>query len=474
VNVALSCRGHHAKVPFTVQREVASFLRVVRHTIAHYEMVAPGDHVLVALSGGADSVATLAALVRLAPRLAITVSAAHVHHRLRGAESDRDAAMAGSVAAQLNVSFQLHRLSSALKRGGNTEERARCARYDALDHAAREVGATKIATGHTRDDQAETVLLRIVRGSGPRGLAGVQPVRDGRIIRPLLDCTRVQVEAFVAAETLRFCEDSSNHDFRFLRNRIRHEVLPLLRDLNPRIDRALADLATLSHMHEKGPAPVVTSDAVWLSVTALRELPTGLRRDLVRDWLRTQRGSARGLALHHVTAVLDLLRAGRPNRGVNLPGGTVLREYDRVRFVTAGTAAVVPLPCFLSPGERVAFRDWQIAAGPVERYTGDPLPRDLWSAVVDVDMIAGTFNVRNPVPGDRVRPCGMTGRKKLSDIFIDRRVPRALRASCPVVESGAEVVWVPGVVRGACGLVGRQTRRVVWLRVEGGGQPLLG
>lgn len=446
----------------------------MRHTLAHYEMVAPGDHVLVALSGGADSVATLAALVHLAPRLAITVSATHVHHGLRGAESDRDAALAGSVAAQLNVPFHLHHLSSALQRGGNTEERARCARYDALDRAARQVGATKIATGHTRNDQAETVLLRIVRGSGPSGLAGVRPVRDGRIIRPLLACTRAQVEAFVAAGALPFCEDSSNRDGRFLRNRIRHEVLPLLRDLNPRIDRALADLATLSQLRDRGPAQGVTSEVGWLSVAALQELPTGLRRDLVRDWLRTQRGSARGLALHHVTAVLDLLRDGRPNRGVDLPGGTVLREYDRVRFVAARIAAAVPPPCLLAPGERVAFRDWQIAAGPVERYTGDPLPRDLWSAVVDADTIAGTFTVRNPVPGDRVRPCGMTGRKKLSDILIDRRVPRALRASCPVVQSGAEVVWVPGVVRSVCGLIGRRTRRVVWLRVEGGGRPLLG
>ncbi|MBI4515677.1 MAG: tRNA lysidine(34) synthetase TilS [Deltaproteobacteria bacterium] len=456
-----------------MQRKLAPFLRTVRQTLERHAMVQSGDHVLVALSGGADSVATLAALVRLAPRLGLTVSAAHVHHGLRGAEADRDAEMAAVVAARLGAPFRAVRLPAALARGGNLEERAREARYGALAAVAAEVGATKIATGHTRDDQAETVLMRIVRGCGPAGLAGILPLwRNGQVIRPLLECTRSEVEAFVAALQLPYCHDSSNQSRRFLRNRVRHELLPLLRQLNPRIDRALADLAALSR---QASPPAAASPQEWLAVADLNALDPERRGQLVRHWLITLRGHQRGLTKQHVTAVLDLLGEGRPNRRAEIPGATVLREYTRLRYQAESAAELLPRPQELQPGQIVTASDWRIEASGVESWRPPgALPADLWSAVVDADAAPVPLLVRPAVAGDRVRPWGMAGRRKLSDIFVDRHVPRALRRICPVVQAGAEVVWVPGVVRGAIAAIGPQTRRIIRLRAQSRWQPLLG
>jgi tRNA(Ile)-lysidine synthase len=464
--------GHHAKVDPAVQREVMQFLRAVAHAIERFSMLARQDRVMVALSGGPDSVATLAALVELAPRLGIAVSAAHVHHGLRGAEADRDAALAQSVAERLGVTFRLLRLPSGLARGGNLEERARQARYAQLVAVAGEMQANRIATGHTCDDQAETVLMRLVRGCGPDGLVGILPVRDGGlIVRPLLECTRAEVERFLAARGLPSCADSSNVDRRFLRNRIRHDVLPLLRELNPQIDRRLADLAKLTRQARAEPQPVTKQ----LSIADLGALPDGARSDLARRWLIAVRGDARRLTQRHVTAVVGLLRPGRPNRCIQVPGGTVLREYDRLRFESAAESEAVVGRQSLPPGAAVDLSDWRIEASPVQPIgAAGKLPGDLWSAALDADAIQTPLTVRAASPGDRVRPLGMRGRRKLSDIFIDRRVPRAIRSSCPVVTAGTEIVWVPGVVRAGIGQVRPATRRLLWLRAESRLQPLLG
>jgi len=443
-------------------------------------MVSPGEHVLVALSGGADSVATLAALVRLAPRLGVRLSAAHVHHGLRGREADEDAAFAERLAAELDVPFRLIRLSRALARGGNVEERARELRYRALREIAAEIGAGKIATGHTRDDQAETVLLRLVRGCGPRGLAGIRPVvrADGEatIIRPLLQCDRAQIESFLADLGLAHREDSSNRSPRFQRNRIRYEVLPLLRELNPAVDRALADLAAVSRDQEEW-RQGLGSDGDLLAVSLLAAQAPGRRGEAVRQWLESRRGDLRGLTRRHMIAVVGLAGAGRPNRRVELPRGLVVREYDHLRYVAAGTTTEESLRDGgrLRPGQAVELGDWRLEAGAIEqREASMRLPADLWTAVVDADRAPPVFVIRTPIRGDRVRPHGMTGQRKLSDIFIDRRVPRGLRSCCPVVEAEAQVLWVPGVVRGSLGLVGAQTRRVIRLRAESGSRPLLG
>jgi len=292
--------------------------------LAQYRMVAPGERVLVAVSGGADSVALLAVLAELAPRLGVTLHAAHLNHGVRGAEADRDAACAAAVADRCGVSCTIA-AARELRAGANFEARARAARYAFLRRVAVAAGCVRIATGHTRDDQAETLLMRLVRGAGRRGLAGMEPVRDGWLIRPLLASSRAEVLAFLTARALPWCEDSSNADRRFLRNRVRHEILPVLRALNPTIDRTLAAtasvLATEDRWLDGVLRPRVTGGRPSLPVTALEALPLALQVRVLRLWLRTRRGTLRGLGRVHLEDMAALATSVRGRGWVPVPGG---------------------------------------------------------------------------------------------------------------------------------------------------------
>ena len=307
------------------------FLGTVRRTIVRQKMLAPGERVLVAVSGGADSVALLAALAALAPRLGVTLHAAHLHHGVRGADADRDEDCAVGVAEQLGVACTVERAAD-LRSGSNFEARARARRYAFLRRAARAAGCTRVATGHTRDDQAETLLMRLVRGAGRRGLAGMDPVRDRWLIRPLLACGRADVVAFLTARNLPWCEDASNRDVSFLRNRLRHEVLPLLRALNPSIDATLAATATVLATEDRwlddavrtrvGPAPS-------LAVDALASLPLALQVRILRLWLRPQRGTLRGLGRIHLEDMAALATGSRGRGVVPVPGGGAVERSAR-------------------------------------------------------------------------------------------------------------------------------------------------
>ncbi|MCK6554634.1 tRNA lysidine(34) synthetase TilS [Candidatus Binatia bacterium] len=311
------------------------FLGVVGRTLARHGMVAPGDRVLVAVSGGADSVALLGALAAMAPRLEVTLHAAHLHHGVRGAEADRDAAVAATVAERCGVSFTVERATD-LPAGANFEARARARRYAFLRRVARIEGCARVATGHTRDDQAETLLMRLVRGAGRRGLGGMEPVRDGWLIRPLLACSRGDVLAFLAARGLPWCEDASNDDRHFLRNRVRHEVLPLLRALNPSIDAVLAATAGVLATEDRWLDDVVESRVPLggsLPVAGMAGLPLALRVRVVRLWLRRQRGHLRGLGRVHLEDMAALAVGSRGRALVPVPGGgAVERRSGALRF----------------------------------------------------------------------------------------------------------------------------------------------
>ena len=441
-------------------------------------MLGPGDRVLVAVSGGPDSVALLGVLHRLAPRLRITLHAAHFNHRWRGAESDRDQACAAAVAAQLGVGCTIGTGTGPART--NAEARAREQRYAFLAAVAKEHECTKIATGHTRDDQAETVLMRLLRGTGVDGLAGIRPVRDGHIVRPLIESTLAQVLAFLQAAGLAYCDDSSNADRRFLRSRVRHEVLPLLQAINPEASRHLAALAEV--LAEEGgelesrAAPMLrdAEDASGgLTIAALRAAPPALMHRIIRAWLRRQRGDLAHLGAAHVRAIADLVRGRRPNAQVRLPSGhVVMREYDTLRFrattaVTPAATAGMTVTHVVVPGTTLRIDGgWRISAEAVAASTSLRMPADVWTLVADAADLATPLVVRSVRPGDRIRPFGMRGHRKLQDVFIDRKVVPAQRRTWPVVEAGGEILWLPGIVRGAQAPVTSGTRSVLRLVAE--------
>jgi tRNA(Ile)-lysidine synthase len=436
-------------------------------------MLGRGDRVLVAVSGGPDSVGLLAVLAQLRRHLEIDLIAAHVNHRLRGVDAEADERCAAEAASELGVSFVRCDLPAELRTGGNLEERARQMRYAALHRLAREAGCTCIATGHTQDDQAETVLLRLIRGAGPAGLVGVQPRRDDGVVRPLIDCRRAEVEALV--RHFGFCcrNDTSNQDPRFARTHVRHRVLPILQELNPSVVQSLARAAALCGVEAAAAAAWareqlgrVARDGE-LDLVALAELPEPLRLRVTRAWLADAGVPERRLTARHVGAVLRLAQGTRASGSVALPmGRTVRRVYRRLRL---GGGLVPPYePRRLEPGGEVGLPGgWWVAAGLAEPMPGEmPRPADLWSAICDADAVAGPLTVRAARKGERVRPLSLQGSRKLSDVFTDRKIPGAERWTHPVVASGDEVVWVPGVLRGEAGRVEPHTRRILWLRAR--------
>ena len=379
---------------------------------------------LVALSGGADSTALLGALAELRHAGELTeVVALHVDHGLR-AGSERDADGCARVCERLGV--VLRRVAVRVA-PGNVQASARKARYAALRREASLAGATLVATGHTRDDQAETVLLRLLRGSGARGLAGIPP-RRGVIIRPLIDRSRAEVIAYLEERELPHIEDPTNATPRFLRNRVRAEVLPTLRAIAPHVETTLARAADLLRdddraLSARGRRLVIRGKS---RVEGLLREPIAIQRRAVRSlWMRAT-GRQAGLEAHHVESVLSLLGRREPARA-RLPKGfeASLRYGElEIRPVPAAfpehAASCLPAPgAHVLPGGQVLE---------VEGAVGACWP--LWW--------------RGRLPGDRFHPAGRKGSKKLKAWLIDEKVPQEARDRLWVLaDDHGKVLWIP-------------------------------
>ena len=453
-----------------------------------------GETILLALSGGPDSVALLHALRELAPRFGYRLAASHVNHRLRGAESDRDEAFVRELCSTLGVELfveQANNFDPALDPAApNLEERAREARYAFLVEAAKRFGASHIATAHHADDQAETVMLRLLRGAGATGLgamaeSGTLAPHPVTILRPMLHAWRHEILRYLDSIGARFVSDSSNERSDFLRNRVRIELMPRLeRDFAPGLRRRLAALA--GEMRE-------LDDFVGLA--ARTELRRRIREDtldivgfaglhpalagaLLREFLASQIGSLRRLTRRHIDGLRRLCLGESPSAVLDLPGG-----WRAERRYTALALERQPeldrSPESVGPAERVAggFAVALAREGITEvaqaRFVfhsslmpadSAPMPAGLYEACLDADRAAAGLVVRNFAPGDRIAPLGMEGTRKLQDVFVDRKLARARRPTFPVVTLQRQVAWLPGMARGRVALISPQTVRVLRLR----------
>ncbi|MDP2318422.1 MAG: tRNA lysidine(34) synthetase TilS [Acidobacteriota bacterium] len=438
---------------------MASLLERLRQSVAREGLWSPGARVIAAVSGGADSVALVWLLHDLAVAGAITlVGLAHLNHRLRP-DADADALFCAALAGRLGLTADIGVVDVAARAradGVSIEAAGRAARYAFLEDAATRAAAEAIAVAHTRDDQAETVLLRLLRGTGTTGLRGVLP-RRGRVVRPLLDITRAELRAELAARAESWREDASNLDLATPRNRVRHELLPYLRThFSAGVDAVLArtaevaraDEALLAELAASAFSRVATVDdgRVSIEATGLCALPAALRRRVARMALETA-GGTRSYGLDEARAVVAACDGTGPGR-VDLPGLRMERSgAGVVLLIRGGTPRAdgewperlleVPGEVELADGRRV------VAASPPE---GEVPARDTaTTVVVDADRLIPPLTVRGRRPGDRVRPHGLGGRKKLQDLFVDRKVPRAERDRVPVVvDARGRVVWVVG------------------------------
>jgi tRNA(Ile)-lysidine synthase len=453
--------GDHAR-PLLV-RGVAAFLD------AHPE-VARGARLLVAVSGGADSMALLLSVAELAPERGLGVVAAHVAHGLRGPAGDADHDAVRDLAREIGVEFVARRL--ALADGPGLEARARTHRYAALREMADDAGAAWIATGHTRHDQAETVLMRLVRGSGRRGLGGMRAVRE-RLLRPLLGVGRTDVRVYLAGRHVRPVLDATNADLRHLRNRVRRLVLPLLeQECNPRVVEHLAALAARLAAEDDFLDAEASRRAQALGVGECLPVTVGLEhvalaRRIVRQWLEA---SDRPMpSEQHVERVLRLAVAG--GRQTAVPGpGRVVREGEALVWRPGRAAgATAPFCEAIEPGGvvRAPQGRWTVTLGRVTLAGAARAPISHDHVVFDADQVPARLLVRSPRPGDRIHLANV-GTRKVSDVLIDAKVPREARPETPLLSDGETVLWVAGVARSSAAPVQAATRRVVeaWLSVE--------
>lgn len=397
-------------------------LNKLQKLLRQYDMVTKGDHVVCAVSGGADSVALLFGMYLLRGKLGITLSAAHFNHHLRGEESDRDEAFVRELCSRYDIPLAVGE-AQVLPGKKGLEAAARDARYGFF--------ATlpgKIATAHTADDNAETVLMHLVRGTGLRGLGGIAPV-NGNIIRPMLGVTRQEVLAFLQEYSLTFVEDSSNKTDDFLRNRLRHRVLPLLKEENPRLAESLSEMA----MELREDASALEVADCNCTVSQLQEMPTALRSRALHRFLKEN--GVPEPERSHIRAVEALVFSEKPSARADLPGGIRIgRSYDQLVRLESDP---MPETVEIHPGENLQLPQW-----------GFSLSCVLAEEIINTDRIftvaaAGPVFLRSRQTGDSMRL--NAGTCSLKKLFIDRKIPAHSRERIPVLADAQGVLGVWGI-----------------------------
>ena len=425
--------------------------------------------IVVAVSGGADSLALLLLLAQLKETLGLTLHVAHLDHGLRGSSARSDALFVEDTARELSLSLTLGMEdvnSYRSERGLSLEEAAREVRYSFLSRVAAELGSGAIALGHTADDQAETILMHILRGSGLTGLAGMSPLSHWpssrhkepiALLRPLLSVPRSETEAYCRFKGVTPRDDRTNRSLEFTRNRTRLELIPILSGYNPRIREALQRLsasAALDQDYIIGEArqaldELSTPDgnAIRIERSGFAALHPALKRHLLRLAYQQLTGSVAGLGYSHVEAMIRSSEAGT-GRSVNLPGSLVFSVgYDTLNLSAdghRGADADVPVEEYpLSiPGE-TRTQGWNVTARLLAN-AGGPLDTGAYSALLDAERAGGSLHLRGRRPGDRFTPLGMTGAKKLQDFMVDARIPADSRDGVSLVVSERGIVWVVG------------------------------
>ena len=442
-------------------------------------MISEGDSVIVAVSGGPDSVCLLHILHQLKSAFNIRLVVAHFDHGLRPAEDEHETAFVRSLAQTLNLPFETTKGRLLEKKTqGSREEEARNARYAFLERARKKHKAQKIALGHNLNDQAETVLMRLLRGSGPSGLTGIPPCRDGSIIRPLIEIERTEIENYLRAKKLASVTDSSNLKTDYLRNKIRLRLMPLLEEQQPQLAHLLGQTAEILRDEDSYLTQIAEA---WLTgnlqispqhggmsvpLPSFLPLPVALRRRVIRNAIGKVKKDLRRITWDHIEAVRRLADAEKPQAALNLPGRlTVKRTYDQLTF--SASTKKKPLPfryTFDGPGTydlREIGRHLSIEE--IRNRKGLRLRGSAWTAFVDADKLRFPLTLRTFKAGDRFIPFGMKGHKKLKDFFVDLKVPLDERYSTPLLYCGGTPVWVCGLRMDERFKVSPETKRVMKL-----------
>jgi tRNA(Ile)-lysidine synthase len=463
----------------SLEQRVLDFIR-------QNHLLPPGEKLVVAVSGGADSVCLLHILAGLKEELKLKLHLAHLNHQLRGADSDADAEYVSALARKWGIPATIERRDVKgyqKQKRLSPEEAAREVRYQFLTGVARDTGAKAVAVGHTKDDHIETILMHLIRGAGTRGMRGLQPStdwpsKDGKliIIRPLLEVSHEETEGYCQKHRLAPRLDASNLSLSPLRNRIRRQLLPLLQGYNPGIAEALLrtgriateDIDFLDSETARRWAKIARQEGqtITLNRKRLDRLPPTLKRYLLRRGAERLLGSAKDIEMRHIEEMMAL--TGRPaGKRLNLPGGLIFAVgYDQYQLTT-DINGLSPLPKLEGeiklniPGQ-TGFPGWRVEAAIIE--PPEMAGKDDFTAYLDLAKCGDRLTVRARKRGDRFQPLGLAGFKKLGEFMIDARIPQAWRDNIPIVCSSQQIVWVAGWRIDERVKVSPQTRRVLRLK----------
>lgn len=453
---------------------MSKLLQIVEKTISTYGMLKPKDSVVIGVSGGPDSVALLHVLFLIAPRLSLKLGVAHLNHRLRQNDSDRDAQFVEALAKKYDLPCYSHKkdvrryqIESRL----SLEEAARRVRYTFLDRVANANQYNKIAVGHHSDDNAELILMNLFRGSGTQGLSGIPPVRDQKIIRPLIMLSRSEIIDFLSQNKLEYVSDASNTNTHHLRNRVRHDLIPLLKTAyNPKISDILNRLSSILRSEEEWIGDIVhhfygktvldvKEKCIQLSVSMLNRYHPALQRRVIRMTIEKIKGDLRRIQFVNVNSVIGLLGKRSAYGKVDLPNGIRIQREGNIIYVSKEKRLLRDVSekysrsntfsfeyrtnkfesVFIKElGVHIEFTEMAMEKVPDYRNTGQH------TSFFDKDTLSFPMVIRNFRPGDTFKPLGAGGTQKLKKFFIDKKIPRDERIRCPILLSRGKIIWVVG------------------------------
>lgn len=475
-------------------------IKKVGGIINKYHMLAHGDHVLVGLSGGPDSVCLLTVLNRLKPELGISLSAAYIDHGLRPDEIPYEIELCRDLCSSMDMPFITRPIdvkSYMEEKKLNKQEAARELRYKALDETAVEKAANKVALGHNADDQAETIIMRLFRGAGPSGLSGIPPIRsqksvgatisgdphreDGRqkvdIIRPLIEIERHEIEDFLETEGIGFVIDSSNLGQEYLRNKIRHLIIPAAKKINMDVVKTLSRTADIFRDEERYFEILVTKtlmklitrktdNAIELFLCPLEAMDAVMLRRVLRRAIDETKG-LHGIGFIHIEEIMSLIKSGKSGDRIYLPKDIrVIKGYSTI-IITSEKPTKLGAYVIDSPGETIVkessivLHSAIMGVDEVKDY-GDAQK----SAIIDADKVHFPMTIRGRLQGDFFYPLGFGKKKKLQDYFVDEKIPRDERDAVPLLISGNNIVWVIGYRLDERYRVDKNTKRVLKFEVK--------
>lgn len=459
-------------------------MNMVEKTLNERRLVSENDRIIVALSGGADSICLLDILYKLKKKYGFILYAAHLNHQIRGVQAHRDVLFCADICDRLEIPFFVKSVnvpSYAEEKKMTMEEAARECRYRFLLDLKSELKADKVAVAHNMDDQVETILMRIIRGTGLYGLKGMDYRLSNGVIRPLLDIGKTEIIDYLKQCNLSWCDDGTNEETVYTRNKIRLHLLPLMEEFSPKVRESIVRMSTSlreDSFHMESAAYELFRESSYLSDKVVKldcdilcQHSPSMKKREIRYAIKEVRGSLKGIESIHLDDVLSLTENPKSQARLDLPGGLKIYKKQNFLYFTMEELKETEIAFTYSLGknDRVYISElgMEITTKTIAKAKCLVLPTGQYTKAFDLDKIKGTIIVRNRQVGDKIRPMGLGGTKKLKNIFIDEKIPIEQRDRVPIItDSEDNIIWVVGSCISEDFKIDENTKNVIRIGVK--------